>query len=342
LEKHSNNFNLIRLVAALQVFTVHLANHLGIEGPFVTALKIVPGVPAFFFISGLLICTAYERTRNRGKFVFFWNRVLRIYPALWICVAISTLMVIASGYLASQHFSVRHFAFWLFGQATMFQFYNPDFMRSFGVGVLNGALWTITVELQFYILTPLLYYLLTRRIYLLALLFLCSLALNVYLIYNLDWNLLYMKLMHVSFVPWVYMYICGFLAAYYRDLLSAFVKKLKTSLLIFSYIVSMLLVGSYETNASNSINPISFILLAGCLLKISTIRLPIPSVMWRYFSQHDFSYGIYLYHMPVLNCLIFFDGLSVIGTLVVAYPLVIGLAVLSWFLIERPALGKKR
>ena len=43
--EHRNNFNMIRLLAAFQVLTVHALNHLGFEGPLVTAVKVVPGVP---------------------------------------------------------------------------------------------------------------------------------------------------------------------------------------------------------------------------------------------------------------------------------------------------------
>ena len=40
---------------------------------------------------------------------------------------------------------------------------HPDFLRGYGVGVLNGSLWTIPVELQFYALVPLIYWSLSLR-----------------------------------------------------------------------------------------------------------------------------------------------------------------------------------
>ncbi len=46
---------------------------------------------------------------------------------------------------------------WLAGQVSFLQFFNPEQFRGFGIGVANGALWTITVELQFYVFIPLLY-----------------------------------------------------------------------------------------------------------------------------------------------------------------------------------------
>ena len=41
---------------------------------------------------------------------------------------------------------------WFFGQITIFQYYTPNLLRNFGVGTPNGSLWTIPVELEFYIL----------------------------------------------------------------------------------------------------------------------------------------------------------------------------------------------
>jgi len=46
---------------------------------------------------------------------------------------------------------------WILAQLSVAQFYNPGFMRSYGTGILNASTWTISIELQFYILVPLIY-----------------------------------------------------------------------------------------------------------------------------------------------------------------------------------------
>ncbi len=324
------------------MLTVHLLNHLEFDGQLIAIFKIIPGVPTFFFISGLLICTSYERKHHRGKLVFFMNRSLRIFPALWVCVAISSLVLVASGYLSTQNFSSNKFLFWVFAQSSIFQFYNPDFMRDFGVGVINGSLWTIAIELQFYILTPILYFLIKNHRIWLGLIFIFSMMLNVYLRNHLDWNQLYMKLVYVSFAPWVFMYIFGFLVAFYHELSTKILQRVGIQWLILAYIISMLLIGPYEANASNAINPFSFFLLAGCLLKLSSMRLPLPKILSNFIAHHDISYGIYLYHMPVLNFLLFFSWFSAIGNFLIVCIIVIIAATLSWFFIEKPALRYKR
>ena len=337
---HNNNFNLIRLLAALQVLTVHALFHFGYDGPLVSALEIVPGVPVFFFMSGYLICTSYRRMRERGLVPFFTNRFLRIYPALWVCVAVSTLAVALTGFYASQVVAPHRFVLWLLGQATFFQFYNPDFMRPFGVGVLNGALWTITVELQFYMLAPLLFHLLERRRALLLILFGLSMATNLYLGHT-DRSALSMKLLQVSFVPWVYMFMVGFVAAFF-DRVADSVKRIPFWILVPPFLLSMFVVGTYEANASNRINPLSFAILSAVLLRLSTTRLPVLRSAQRFVANSDFSYGVYLYHMPVINMLIFLGWTSsgIGGGL--AFTATMVAAALSWYLVERPSLRYKR
>ena len=342
LREHHNNFNLIRLIAAAQVLAVHGLNHLGFEGPLVTALKVVPGVPTFFFISGLLICTSYERMQPKGLRAFFTNRILRIYPALWICVLVAALAVAATGYLGTQSFTLTHLVAWLLGQASFFQFYNPDFMRAFGVGVINGALWTVTVELQFYALMPILYALLVRHRRWLAFVFLLSLALNVYFRFHLDWSRLSNKLLYVSWLPWVYMFILGCVAAKFHEQTERLKAWLQLRWSVPAYVLSMIFIGTYETNAANSINPISFLLLAACLLKLSTQRLPLPERMSRFVARNDLSYGLYLYHMPVINLLIYLGWFSAHANLLAAFVVSGMAATMSWFLVERPALQYKR
>jgi peptidoglycan/LPS O-acetylase OafA/YrhL len=338
---HYNNFNLIRLVAALQVLAVHALNHFDYEGPLVTALKVVPGVPTFFFISGFLICTSYRRMREQGNLAFFTNRFLRIYPALWVCVAVSTIAVALTGYYADREIAPQRFVLWLLGQTTFFQFYNPDFMRPFGVGVLNGALWTISVELQFYLLSPILFYLLENKRRILAIVFGLSLALNLYLRGYLDWSQMYMKLIYVSFAPWIYIFLLGFAAAYF-DRITESIKRIRYRVLLPAYLLSMIFVGTYAMNATNAINPISIAILGALILKVSTTALPVPQKLARFVAKSDFSYGLYLYHMPVINLLIFL-GWSTGGIdIMLAFAATMLAATLSWYLVEKPALRHKK
>lgn len=57
-----NNFDLLRLVAATQVALLHGMDHLGVpHNPVTQVLAWLPGVPAFFFISGFLISASKGR-----------------------------------------------------------------------------------------------------------------------------------------------------------------------------------------------------------------------------------------------------------------------------------------
>lgn len=49
------------------------------------------------------------------------------------------------------------------GQATIFQFWTPDFLRGYGVGCPNGALWTISIFIQFYFCVFFIYKWLNKR-----------------------------------------------------------------------------------------------------------------------------------------------------------------------------------
>jgi peptidoglycan/LPS O-acetylase OafA/YrhL len=55
----------------------------------------------------------------------------------------------------------------------------------------------------------------------------------------------------------------------------------------------------------------------------------------------DLSYGTYLYHSVVINVFVEMGWLSGFGAIPPIYVASIGLAMLSWFLIEKPALALK-
>jgi len=106
----------------------------------------------FFFVSGLLIYAAYLNSPGR---TYFENRFLRLFPGLLVVsIAGVGLAVIAHGLPESKE-RVFQYILWLFSQVTIGQAYNPSIFRDIGVGVINGSLWSITVEILFYFSVPL-------------------------------------------------------------------------------------------------------------------------------------------------------------------------------------------
>ncbi len=343
-----NNFNLIRLLAAGQVLVVHSFNHLEYEGILVNLFKLIPGVPVFFFVSGMLISASYERlaVRQMGLREFIVNRLLRIYPALWMCVLLSVLCVWLTGYLETKEFSTSQFLFWIIGQISFFQFYNPDFMRGFGVGVLNGALWTIAVELQFYALTPLLVWLLRNRLSWFLIVLIASVSINVWLRLAYDWSDIRIKILSVSFLPWVYMFMMGVLAQAYRAHLEALFHGMSSivwTVLLTAYIASMVFIGSFSQNSNNAIHPIAFLFLCALIFNFSNLRIPKFGGINEFIRRNDYSYGIYIFHTPVLNFILYLGFLNskpnwelLLVTLVPIF-----LAALSWHFIEERVLALK-
>jgi peptidoglycan/LPS O-acetylase OafA/YrhL len=332
----ANNFDLIRLFAASQVLFYHAVTHLKV-GELISVghfLNYFPGVPVFFVISGFLISMSWERAPSPRQYA--WNRILRIYPALWVCLLVSIAIFLACGVRPA---SLKTFVLWTLAQATLFQYYNPEFLRGFGVGVINGSLWTIPVELEFYILLPLLAIAAngSRKVwaaYAIAAAVMMVLARH----YSPELLTIGDKLLWVSIIPYLFYFLVGVLTRYlyerYPGLLSG--KALQWAAAYGAWIAFEMLF-DVDGRAGNQLNIASIILLA--MLTVSA-ALSRPELCARILRGNDISYGVYIYHMPVINLLLFggFAGLPGFAAATVATLLC---ATLSWFWIERPALGLK-
>tara|TARA_B100000795_G_C22733270_1_gene412287 strand:+ start:94 stop:1146 length:1053 start_codon:yes stop_codon:yes gene_type:complete len=337
-DNNVNNFDLLRLLAASQVVLSHASSTLEHSYSVLSFISIFPGVPIFFFLSGYLIYGSYESSSQHTNPIpnFYFKRVLRLYPGLWGCLLFSIFLVWISGYLENTVLNVKEILIWLAAQSTAFQFYNPDFLRGFGVGALNGALWTISVELQFYLLVPLVFKLMQQKkvfIFLVIVIFSIFNMSNTFL--NEQDNFIH-KLINVSFVPWFYMFLVGAFFAKFKDYVSSVLSM--NILVLFVALVSVYFLSDYlSLGWGNGINPIGYGLIVAIIINLAYVN---PNLSDRILGRNDISYGVYIYHMPIINYILYTYGPGEIQFLfaILATFLV---ALLSWFVIERPSLRLK-
>jgi peptidoglycan/LPS O-acetylase OafA/YrhL len=347
-----NNFDLIRLFAATEVAVLHIFSYLSpqtyshptpLQNAVIRLLEMFPGVPIFFFISGFLISRSYERVGSIPEYAR--NRALRIFPALYVCVAVNLLMVWGTGYFSANGVGLPQVLLLYIAKTTFFQFYNPQFMRHFGDGVLNGSLWTVCVELQFYFLMPLLYKLLpperkrTTNATLIALI-VVSIVCNRLLYANQhDFGPSnYWKLARVSFLPWFYMFLTGVLVQKNFEAVRKWLPRNAFLIFVPAYIAYATLMLWLGFSFHNDISPLLYFPLAAVVLSSAYCA---PTLARRLLRGNDLSYGIYIYHVPFMNMFLYYGWQNHVIYTAIVMVLTIVAAALSWLLIERPSLRQK-
>lgn len=161
-----NNFDLLRLLAALGVMALHV-RMLSAEPSlnFLDALDARLSLSTFFVISGFLVYMSSERSSSLQDYVS--KRWRRIVPAYVVTVVMCTLLGSFLSTLPAQAYFGAGSARYLLANLSFLNFLKPDLPGVFtnnpypGAPV-NGALWTIKVELLFYLLVPWLVHLVKR------------------------------------------------------------------------------------------------------------------------------------------------------------------------------------
>jgi peptidoglycan/LPS O-acetylase OafA/YrhL len=336
-----NNFDLIRFIAATQVALVHMIHHLDIEIPdnLLNFLGVFPGVPIFFVVSGYLISASWERKPITR--IYLTNRFLRIYPALWFALIVSIISVFL---FYKTNFEFKSFFVWVMAQSSIVQFYNPPFLRDYGVGVLNGSLWTIPVELQFYIILPFLYLLIKKTrgnklIYSAILFFLIVNQFQVSML-NENGNIFIFKLFGVTVFPYLYIFLFGvFFQKNILKLKKYFVNKFYywiTAYLFFSFIFGCIGI----VNSGNHINPFLSLILASMVISFA---YSFTGLSDKILKGNDVSYGIYIYiyHMIFVNIFISLNYNQNIYSMILCYVITLSMSFFSWKFIEHPCLKLK-
>jgi len=327
-----NNFTTIRIFLAWLVLYGHsyaIQKVPGIKDPL---LHLFQGstwigeiaVNGFFAISGYLVAASLVK---RGITDYAVSRMLRIYPALIVCVLFSVFIIgpLFTNLAISEYFSSPKTMQYLRNAAAFFKmhWYLPGMFEQNTRDQINGSLWTLTVEVRCYLM--------------LAFLGLIGFRLNKLTANTLLAVTFLVGLLSFSSIP-----LLGENAKWARPALyfligaSLFVNRdrvlLDYRIALFALILAYL---SFGKDWFNFTFPLAL-----------TYLIFYAAYATRYLQTDeklgDISYGIYIYAWPTQQMVaqIFPDQTPYFNTLV-SSVIVIAAAYISWHYLEKPILGYK-
>lgn len=322
-----NNFNLIRLIAAVLVLVSH-AYPLSLGGavgqPFENVLHGLSlglvCVWAFFAISGFFITRSFARKPSAAEFLA--ARTLRLFPALAVMTVIT---IVVSGLLLTQ---AAPSVFWastgeyFVRNMLLFklQYTLPGVFEANPYGpAINGSLWSLSYEVTCYtgvLICGLLGLLGNKKVFAaMAVLFLCFFALTEFAEFNprierLTWlglpflsGMVFYIWRH--YIPLSWVLLIGMaavtLAAWFTPLfLPVFAVSLSYAVFFFGY----------------GKNPL----------------------LLQYNKLGDYSYGVYIYAFPIQQIVAQSGVTSPVNNILISLPFTLICAALSWHFIEAPAM----
>jgi peptidoglycan/LPS O-acetylase OafA/YrhL len=326
------------------------------------------GVDIFFLLSAFLLCEYFWRPRSRWSLrAFYLRRFLRIGPAYYVCVAV-LFLVLADHALLTGPDELRQ----VIANATFTHWLAPSTASSLNV---DGALWTLSIEMLLYLSIPIMALLMGRRPHATFLL-LCAAGLG----YRL-----YVARSADPLSTWVFGGIADdpnqrlYLGRQFLGYLPLFAVGMYTRWLIVNRRLPARLTGPAKTISALR----ALVLLVPSLLLLHFVYSASNYVHWFWFSVYDMacgvaavsalvylsrwvlgrlsllmrgavwlgrrSYGLYLWHFPVV-LLVYQRGPQLHPPHLSHEPLRIALiwvvavtlAALSYRLVEKPAMDLAR
>ena len=332
----ANNFDVIRFVAATLVIFSHAYAVSGYPNnePLSGATGFIGfgslAVEIFFLVSGYLITRSLMHRDNLIDFTE--ARVLRIFPALIVCCAVSALVLgpLITTLPIAEYLGHRQTGDYLLKSSSLIsvQWFLPGvFESNILKGVVNGSLWTLPVEFKMYVVMlglGILVYAIER--YRVALL---TMLIGGYLIFLFATQSAQLANHHsADSKPLIAFFLIG--AVVYLNRQYVFIS---TTVALALWVALLLMRGTQAAV------PLYYVATAYSLLAIA---FDTTFQLHRFAKYGDFSYGLYLYGFPVKQAIVVFVGAMTPGTLfMIAFPITLLLAWLSWRYVEAPSLRKK-
>ena len=329
-----NNFNLIRILAATLVLISHsYALSLGdqAEGLLKRLIGMDLGniaVDVFFVTSGFLVTGSL--LKKKSIMVFCRARIMRIYPALLVCIAISVFIIGPWGSTLSiyEYFTHTETVTFLVKNAILFSgpaFHLPGVFNENPVSnVVNGSLWTLPWEVRLY-------------------LYLAIIGIFVFQIrerLKRDWMAVLLAVSCITFlVVHITNYFVNFtgndgprVVAMFFMGSAYFVLRdhIQLSRRVCCAAVFLLFIASLHRTG--------FFLAYTVIIPYLVFGLAyLPSGLIRKFNGFgDYSYGMYIYGFPIQQSLLaLFGPINIFELFVASFAMTFLLAFMSWHLIEK-------
>lgn len=280
LAHEQNNFNLLRLLLACMVVYSHFKSLSGLQ---VTSLGFDDGgfaVDAFFVISGLLIAASFDaKPKLRG---YFLRRVFRIYPLYVLVILVQAagmILLLPAG--AATISDVTAYLGWNLVFLNFMAYDIGGLLQNLNNPSINPSLWTLKIEVGFYLILPWLW-MATRRFGFIFLLML-FIASTIYAVatHALPSDTLYKQL-----PGQLRFFVVGMMLYRYGPTLRI------TTLMAAIAVLLLFALCSYRAEFPMLI---VYPLCVGLLVYLIAMRLPV----WR--LDQDISYGVYLLHAPLIQ-----------------------------------------
>jgi peptidoglycan/LPS O-acetylase OafA/YrhL len=134
------------------------------------------------------------------------------------------------------------------------------------------------------------------------------------------------------------MFLVGVLAQRNFALLAKSLRSWLLPILLPTYLGYALLLHRHGFGMDNSVSPLVFFPLAVVVLVGAFSATALARKLLR---GQDVSYGIYIYHVVVMNMFLFYHRKDRLIYTVLVLAITVAVALASWFLVERPCLKRK-
>jgi peptidoglycan/LPS O-acetylase OafA/YrhL len=334
--RSSNNFDFLRIIAALMVLIYHsyALLQLGDRDPLHCVTGAMNfgtlGVSIFFVISGFLITKSWLSHPSVVR--FYWNRFLRIVPGL-LGVALFTVFIVGPimTSLPLMEYWMSNETWNYFRVVTIIGIFphTPNLPGVFAFNpypnAVNGSLWTLPVEFSMYVVVSILglLKLLTRK--------------NSLLVGTVVFAIVYIIFTQMNVLSPIYTSILG----YQLFFLIGSLYYLFNNEIAYNHkyllVISAIWIASFQTAVFNLA---SLLCLPYMILCFAHVSIPYICNISKY---GDFSYGVYIYAFLIQQTLIdIFESMSPLKLVLLSSIGTLMCAALSWIVIESKALKLKK